>query len=149
MCYLIVNLGPYWVSYAIVAVWVEGVNLSRLKGLRHRNGADSEWIHPKFKLEKKEVEAIRKIADLRYADTRSGQPALGKAVACLVRTGIFCLRHHTEAYSEPRTWSDEEALEAGLRLPTKKVKVPVNFKAGPRRTWPPEEEGEPELDALD
>lgn len=107
--------------------WEGSRKLSNLKGLKRKYGTTIEWRHPEIGLEKKEWEDVEIIAIERLPRTRGGRAAIGRAVAALVRTALFCFRHHTDAYAEPRHWSEEEAIEAGLSIHEKPDKGQVRM----------------------
>lgn len=42
--------------------------------------------------------------------------SIGQAVVALLRVGLNCLKDHTEKYASPDYLTEDEAIQAGLRL---------------------------------
>lgn len=101
-------------------LWREA-NLKRPKGF----GGEKEVSYVvRLRLqesEKKFLEAIARAGEM--GSTRS-KPSVSAVVVSCVRLAWTCLAEHGQSLYEPTRISQEEAIEAGLRLPGRRKKRP-------------------------
>lgn len=80
-------------------------------------------VQTEFFLEKSEAELVRGLAKSRFRPTAFGKPAIGEAVAFLLRVAFNCFREHGDYYRGPEPISEAQAQEEGLSIPQTKKKL--------------------------
>jgi len=115
-----------------------GFGWKERNGLRCNEKESERWDYESRvtyqpKLKKIEQKVIRDVAAARFDETRSRKPAIGKAVADLLRAGIRCLHLHTPAEERSEAVSPlrvPAAIQDKLRIPGLRRKPsPLNIRA--------------------
>ena len=111
------------------------------KGLRRKGLQDNGWnddvrVTYRPTLKKIEKKIISGLAARSFPKTRSGFPAIGLAVAHLLRAGLRCLHLHppAEEHADPiPPIALPQALQDKLRVPGLRKKLyPINIRANPK-----------------